>query len=142
MKNNVMRIFLVLGAAAICGTALDAQSRDLLSAKIPFAFEAGGQHFAPGKYVVREHGYSGVPAIQSAKTGQTVFVTGAVHTLAQVSPPKLVFHCYAGATCFLAQIRPSNGTGSTVSMTKAEKEIANGERPREMATIAVELGAN
>jgi hypothetical protein len=32
-----------------------------------------------------------------------------------------------------------SGAGSNVAMTKAEKEIVNGNQPREMATISVDL---
>ena len=138
MKNNTIRMFLALGAAFVCGSALDAQSNDL-SAKVPFAFQVGGKDFAAGRYVVREHGYLGIPSVQNAVTGQTVFVAGANHALTQVGPPRLVFHCYAGSTCFLAEIRPASGPGSNVAMTKAEKEIANSDQPREMATISVDL---
>ena len=138
MKNNAIGMVLVLGAASVC--ALDAQSvNSPFSAKVPFTFQVGSQAFAAGKYVVGQHGYLGVPTIQNAVTGQTLFVAGANHALTRSGPPRLVFHCYAGKTCFLAEIQPPAGSGSVIAMTKAEKALANGDRTGEMATISVDI---
>jgi hypothetical protein len=140
MKNNAITMILALGAACCAGSALNAQSsNNVLLAKVPFAFQVNGENFAAGKYVVREQGYLGIPSIQNAATGRTIFVAGAFHGLPVVSQPKLVFHCYAGSTCFLAEIRPTTGSGSTIAMSKAEKEVASSDQRREMATIAVDL---
>jgi hypothetical protein len=138
MNNNVIRMFLAVGAACICGSALHAQSNDL-SAKVPFTFQVSGKAFPAGRYVVGEYGYTGVMSLKSGTTGSKIFITGADHALTRVGPPRLVFHCYAGDTCFLAEVRPASGPGSKVAMSKAEKEIANGEGPREMATVSVDL---
>jgi hypothetical protein len=138
MKNNVIRMVLAVGAACVCGSALDAQTY-ILSAKIPFAFQAAGKAFPAGKYTVAERGDSRVPSVQSSTTGESVFIAGADHSLSPAGPARLVFHCYSGYTCFLAEIRPTAGSGSKVSMTKAEKAIVQGEGPREMATISVDL---
>jgi len=138
MKNNVIRMFLAVSAASGMATALHAQTPDF-SAKVPFAFQAAGKVFAAGNYLVREHGYLGIPSMQNAATGDTAFVAGSSHTLTRVGPTRLVFHCYAGNTCFLAEIRPSIGPGIAIAMTKVEKGIANGDQPREVAAVAVDL---
>ena len=39
-----------------------------------------------------------------------------------------MFHCYAGNSCFLAEIRPETGDGINVSMTKTEKALDNGDQ--------------
>jgi hypothetical protein len=140
MKTNAISMFLALGAACVGGSALNAQStQNLFSAKVPFAFQVAGKAFEPGKYVLREQGYLGVPSIQNAKTGASVFIAGADHSLAPAGSPKLTFRCYAGHTCFLSAILPSNGPGSNVAMTRQEKEIANSDHLAEVATISVEL---
>ena len=139
MKNNAIRMFLALGAACLYGSALDAQTNHLLSAKVPFDFQASGQTFAAGKYVLRGHGSFGIPSIQSAASGHTSFIAGAGRTLTQEGPPRLVFHCYTGNGCFLSEIRPANGEGMSLSMSRVEKEIANGERPVEMTSVSVAL---
>ncbi len=137
MKTNAIRI-LALGAVCVYGSALDAQSHNL-SATIPFAFQAADKAFPAGKYVVTENGMAGVPTLKNVKTGNAVFIAGASHSLDPVRPGRLVFHCYSTDGCFLAEIWPVTGYGSTVAKTKAEKEILKGDRPHEMATISIGL---
>jgi hypothetical protein len=138
MKNNAIRMFLALGAACVFGSVLNAQSSNL-NANVPFAFQASGKTFAAGKYVVGEYRNSGVQMVKNATTSDSVFIPGAYATRELTKQPKLVFHCYSGHGCFLAEIWPAAGHGSTVPPTKAEKELRNGDRPVEMATIAVDL---
>jgi hypothetical protein len=138
MKNNVIRMFLAVSAACVGVSALDAQSNEL-SAKVPFAFQEAGKAFPAGKYLLRDNGMVGVTSLQNSTNGESVFVVGADHALSPTGQPKLVFHCYAAQNCFLAEIRPRYGAGSHVPMTKAEKEIINGDRAREMASISVDL---
>ncbi len=138
MKNNALRIALALGAACVCASALDAQSYDF-SAKVPFGFQVSGQAFPAGKYIVLEHGDARVPQVQNARTGLSVFVFGASHSLTHAGAPRLVFHCYAGNACFLAEIRPASDSGIQVSMTRAEKEIVSKDQPHEMATVSIDL---
>ena len=143
MKNNKIGMFLALGAACVCGSALNAQvTSENLLAKVPFAFQVPGGNFEAGKYLLSESGYLGVPSIQNVESGRRVFVLGADHALGTAGSPKLVFHCYSGNSCFLAEIHPRTGRGSHVAMTKAEKEIAYGDQRREMATISVALRAD
>jgi hypothetical protein len=138
MKNHTMTMFLALGAACVFGSALDAQSSDF-AAKVPFGFQIAGKAFPAGKYLVAEHGQAvSIPSVQNMTTGEKVFVPGADHSLTRVGTPSLVFHCYAGNTCYLAEIRPPAGAGSHVAMSKAEKEVARGDHPPEMATISVD----
>jgi hypothetical protein len=140
MKNNAIRMFLAISAAYVGASALDAQTNSgLLTAKVPFAFQVRGENFTAGKYLVRSNGAMSIPSIHNTATGQGVFVAGAANVLTQAGGPRLVFHCYAGKTCFLAEIRPSSGPGSLVSMSKEEKAIAKGEANREVASIAVAL---
>jgi hypothetical protein len=138
MKNTVISTFLAVSAACLGGSALIAQSNDL-SAKVPFAFQVADKAFPAGRYVVGEYGYTGVHSLRSTTTGKAVFIAGADRSLTHAGPARLVFHCYSGDNCFLAEIRPASGSGSTVSMGKTEKEIVNSERNREMATISVGL---
>jgi hypothetical protein len=138
MKSNVIRLFLALGAVCVSGTVLQAQSGEV-TAKIPFAFQVANKTFQSGKYTVGQYGNTGIQTIKSATTGEGVFLAGANAVLDLVGSPRLVFHCYGTDGCFLAEIWPATGRGSAVPMTKTEKEIVNGERPREMAKIIVDL---
>ena len=138
MKSNVIRMFLALGAACVGGSALDAQTYTL-SAKIPFTFQVADKVFPAGKYQLAESGYRAIPQLMEQATGHSIFIGGASHSLTATHSPKLVFHCYGPDSCFLAEIWPMTGLGSTVPKTKAEKEILKGDRSREMATIIVDL---
>src|SRR5580704_17885506 len=102
MKNNAIRMFLALGAVCVGGSALNAQSNDL-SAKVPCAFQVAGKAFPAGRYLVRDNRSSSVtvPTIQNMTTGESVFISGANRSLTPAGPSRLVFHCYAGNTCFL-----------------------------------------
>ena len=104
MKNNMITMVLAISAACFGASALNAQSNDL-TAKVPFAFQVSGKDFPAGRYIVRANGYSGIPSMQNADSGQSVFVSGATRSLTHAGPARLVFHCYAGNTCFLAEIR-------------------------------------
>jgi hypothetical protein len=135
MKNKAIRMFLAVGAACLCGSAVQAQSNDT-KFDVPFAFQVLGKDFAAGKYVVHQ-GSSGLPSLQNAATMQMTYVVPTQNSLTNASAPTLVFHCYAGDTCFLSEINTTNHTGSKVPMSKVEKEIAKSEARREMATISI-----
>ena len=139
MKNNVIRMFLALGAACTCGSALNAQTTYDLSAKVPFTFHVRDTAFPAGKYLVGDYGSTGVLIFRNATTGNSVFISGATHTMDPVGSGRLVFHCYGTDACFLAEVWPAHSRGSAVPKGKAEKEIINGDRPREMAAISINL---
>jgi hypothetical protein len=131
-------MFLTLGAACVSGSVLDAQTHDM-SAKVPFAFQVSNKTLAAGKYQLGDYGATGVLYMKNASTGEGVFIGGATHTLDNVKPGRLVFHCYGAQACFLAEVWPVSGRGSVVPKAKAEKEIIKGEGPHEMATISINI---
>jgi hypothetical protein len=137
MKTQQVKMFLALGAVSTIGIGLHAQTYEL-KANIPFAFQVNNQAFAPGKYEVRR-GNEAVPSLMPVATGHRSFVIGANPSLSGKADPRLVFHCYGGDKCFLAEIWPTSGAGCSVPKSKAEKELINGDAPREMATIAIDL---
>ena len=138
MKTNFTKMLTMFGLAttAMIGT-LHAQNYQL-TAKVPFAFQAGSQTFEAGKYEVGQ-GFSQASNIRNTANGHRVFLAGAYASLSGTSEPKLVFHCYAGQNCFLAEIWPGRGNGMDVPVSKAEKSLMNGEHAKEMATIAIDL---
>jgi hypothetical protein len=137
MKTNVMRMFLAIAAVATCGGSVYAQSYDL-NVRVPFAFQVADNTFEAGKYVVRSEN-AGIPSVSNQAKGGKVFIAGTYPSLSGYSAPKLVFHCYSGNRCFLAQIWRGVGYGIEVPKSKAEKALANGESPAKMATIAVDM---
>ena len=137
MKTRAIGMFLAIGAVAVLGTTLNAQTYGL-TAEVPFAFQVGNQVFAPGDYHIH-HGSQGVPTIRSAQNGHAFFISGASPALGTARSAKLVFHCYAGQKCFLAEIWSDTVSGSAVPKSQAEKSLALGDHAREMATIAIDL---
>ena len=137
MNTNFMKMFLAVSTVSLFGTALHAQSY-VLTADIPFAFQVANKTYEPGKYQVRQ-GSEAFPTLYDKVSGTRVFIAGASATLGTTRQPKLVFHCYNGDKCFLAEIWPTTGNASSVPKTRAEKDLLSGDRPREMATIAIDL---
>ena len=137
MKTQVINMILALGTVSGFGTSLHAQSYDL-KANIPFAFHVNNKVFEPGKYNVESKGMS-IPSLRNNATGQSVFIVGANPVLDGKGESKLVFHCYSGTTCFLAEIWPGSKRGTTVPKSKTEKELASSDHAREMATLVIDL---
>lgn len=138
MNYNAIRMFLALSAACLSGSALSAQTYRI-TAEIPFAFHVNDNVQPAGKYLLAEKsGAVHMPAMTSVADGRSVFVIGANQSLDTVrnSGTKVVFHCYSGNGCFLAEIWPGNGLGTSVPKSRTEKEILK-DRSRELATIAI-----
>ena len=136
MKTSMIRMFLALATVSLFGSALNAQSNDLV-ASVPFKFQVNNQSLEPGKYLI-QHNSSGVVTLRSMTTGHATFATGAYDRLMGKQAGKMVFHCYNGHDCFLSEIWGFNGRGATVPPSKTEKALIS-EQPREVATIAVNL---
>lgn len=136
MKTRMIRMFLALGMVSAFGTALHAQTYDL-AANVPFKFQAGDRVQEPGKYLVRQDG-SGVTTIRNMVSGHPTLLPGVYARLGHTYSGKLVFHCYNGNGCFLAEIWPAGGNGSPVPMSKTEKNLVKAGES-EVATIAIDL---
>jgi hypothetical protein len=136
MKTNVMRMFLAISTVSVFGGALHAQSFNM-KADVPFAFRVNDKTFEPGTYNVRRD-TTAFPFLRNETSGESIFIAnrptdGVSHS------PKLVFHCYSGKQCFLAEIWSGAGAGNAVPKSKAEKNLLSDERAREMATVAINL---
>ena len=136
MKSQIMSMILTLGAIATSQTALHAQSF-LTTTEVPFSFQAGGHTWEAGKYTIRrDHG--GMTILRSDTTFHSTHVAGAGSYLTGNSGPKLVFQCYSGEKCYLAEIWPQGENGIAVPKSKSEKElIKNPRQPVDVATIAI-----
>jgi hypothetical protein len=138
MKSQIMSMILTLGAIAASQTALHAQSF-LTTTEVPFAFQAGGHTWEAGKYSVRRTG-GGMTVLRNDTNFHSTYVAGAGSYLTGNTGPKLVFHCYNGEKCFLAEIWAQGQNGVPVPKSKSEKElIKNPRQPVDMATIAINL---
>lgn len=98
-----------------------AQTNDV-RVKVPFAFEADGQQFAPGVYTLRMNVFTRVMVISSdSQTRQFMVLPDA--TLNPANAGKLVFHRY-GTQYFLREIWVENSkTHVHTLQPKAEKQL-------------------
>jgi hypothetical protein len=138
MKSQIMSMFLAIGAVATFGSTLHAQTYQM-TADVPFAFQVHDQSFEPGKYQVRVSDSSIVPNLRNAATRRSIFVMGAYGVGGSRGESKLVFRCYNGETCFLAEIQPGKANGTILSQSKAEKELIKANGGRDVAMISVDL---
>src|SRR5690242_8576301 len=106
MKTSFLGMFLALGAAFVSSNVLCAQTYKL-TADIPFAFRVNDQVQPAGKYMIANDGRP-VPLLMRMTDMRKQFIVGATTAVesTQAQRGKLVFHCYGGSTCFLAEIRP------------------------------------
>jgi hypothetical protein len=137
MKSQIMSMFLTLGTIAACQPMLHAQSF-LTTTEVPFAFQAGGHAWQAGKYTIRRD-HSGMTMLRSDTTFHSTHVAGSSSYLTGNSGPKLVFHCYSGEKCYLAEIWPQGKNGIAVTKSKSEKELIKNRQPVDVATIAINL---
>ena len=137
MKFHIISMTLALGAITILGSTLNAQSYQV-SGTVPFAFHVGDRVYESGKYTISETAPSMVPSLMNNATHHSTFVAGAVASKSGDKGRKLVFHCYNGTQCYLAEIWPGNEQGISISMSKGEKQLVR-EGRREMAMIRIDL---
>ena len=139
MKTSMMKMFLALGAVVVFGGQVYAQAEDSgLTARVPFAFQVSSTTFEAGKYTIVQ-APNLPPTLRRVGSGHGVFIAGAMASLSGKSDPKLVFRCYNHETCFLTQIWTGVGNGVDVAQSKAEKAMINGDYPKEVALISVDL---
>jgi len=120
MKTNVMKILLAISTVTVFGSALDAQSYSM-KADIPFAFQVSNATLDPGTYTV-SRGNTALPLLRNEVTRNSVFIANGA-TIGTAHTAKLVFHCYSGKQCFLAEIWPG-AAGSSVPTSKAERNLS------------------
>jgi len=111
--------------AAVAALGLSAQGTGgILTAKIPFAFEANGKKLAAGDYRLELASSKGFIAIRHADTGNALFVANSGGNGNRLEGNRMVFHLY-GDRYFLTSINnPKSGAVIRIPKSKAEKEIA------------------
>lgn len=138
MKSQIISMVLALGVVAITGTTLHAQTYTI-TGDVPFAFQAGDRTYEAGAYTITKLSSTFSPMLRSEASHQRVFLTGLAGALGTSKDTKLVFHCYNGRQCFLAEIWPGAESGVAMRKSAAEKAVAAGNGKREMASIAINL---
>ena len=132
MKTQSFKLFaaaLVLGLAAVFGTAASANAQDKMTFEVPFAFYVGKDKLAAGKYEiarVSEAGYW----LRNVEAGTSSLVRFNLQTpgLDRAESEKVVFNRY-GDTYFLRNLYDRAGDiGRGLTESKLEKELRRGGR--------------
>jgi len=122
-KFSILKLSLIAAVLTLASTpsTLNAQTlRDQAQFKVPFAFEIGSEHFAPGVYtlgmlnqvtlIVRGTGHAAFAPMKSDSNGKSI-ATG-----------KVVFH-RVGGQYFLGEVWTAGSTDHLLAYeTKAEKQ--------------------
>ena len=121
MKNQAAAL-LVLTLLVVPGF-VNAQSRQMIKAQVPFEFIVNGNILPAGECVIEAEA-SGVTHLMVSSGGHSVFaLPNATESLTVSAETKLVFHRY-GDRYFLSSIsRQGNNRGYALPTGKAEKEL-------------------
>ena len=138
MKSQIMSMVLALAVVAITGTTLNAQTFTV-TGNVPFAFHAGDKDYDAGQYTIIKLSSTAFPMLRNEATHTRIFLSSLGGSLGSSKDTKLVFHCYSGHQCFLAEIWPGPESGVALKPSATEKEAAAHTGKREMASIAVSL---
>ena len=118
MKHTLLTLAIAAGSLAVPFATMHAQVMDDLY-QIPFAFNAEGQEFAAGRYIVHNTG-GPAKSINSAGGLGVQFLAGTLS--AQPRRAHLTFD-KIGDKYFLRQVWNEDGLGSRVPMGAQEREI-------------------
>lgn len=129
MKKQFLGTFAILSLLfALSVVSVQAQSRNRITAHIPFAFQIGDKTLPAGDYSVKRLSQSAL-LIESAD-GETRAIAQAQRSVrnndsAKQSTERLVFRQY-GEQYFLAQVwMIKGGAGRELNMTNAERNAAS-----------------
>jgi hypothetical protein len=138
MNKRLLR-FLQSGCLCLSATipgAFAQESRHLMTADVPFEFQAGKETFPAGKYNVTS-GSGLVVQVQTADHVRSLFsLTGGIQRRETQEGGTLVFNRY-GERYFLSQIwLPGSNTGRLLHRSSAEREVARSIAKPATKTVA------
>jgi len=137
MKRQLMTVCLAVGSIGLLGTSLDAQQYRITT-KVPFAFAVGDRTCPAGAYDLQASSYSDFEMLHNASGKCSLFVSGKRALAEPAGRPRLVFH-RIGQNYFLSKIWNGKGTGSTLPLSRREKQLQEAAVPSEVATLTVDL---
>jgi hypothetical protein len=117
---------LAFGLALLGATTSSADTRELLEAKVPFAFRAGGALLPAGDYLVREDTSDGTMLLLESKNGQHavwLFTSRDTPTRPEPKQDELVFAKY-GAVYYLRGLWTSEDHGFSLIETPLQARTA------------------
>lgn len=135
MKTQSFKLFaiaLVLGLAAIFGTASTASAQRKHRFEVPFAFHVGQEKLAAGKYEMLKIDTNRY-WLRNVENKTSSFVNFQLSTVetSETDVDKLIFNRY-GETYFLRAVNAEAGSrGRQLIESKLEKQIRRGQRENE-----------
>jgi hypothetical protein len=138
MKNVLTNLMASAVLLFTIGSGLEAQTIQLHAA-VPFAWHVNGRQMQAGNYEISRDASSPVLLIQDRTNGRGAYVMTIPETTGN-SASRLVFHRY-GNRYFLAEVVAPGVTVGTLPISRDEKEAMKSERPREVATVFVDIRA-
>lgn len=121
MKNKAATL-LVLALLAVPGF-VNAQSRQIIKAQVPFDFIVNGKVMPAGECAIEEQGNGLTYLLVSTGSHRMFVLPNATESSTVSAESKLVFHRY-GDMYFLSSIsRQGNNWGYALPAGKAEKEL-------------------
>ena len=134
MKKQAATL-LVLTLLAVPGF-INAQSRQVIKAQVPFEFIVNGNILPAGECAIEAQG-DGLTYLQVSSGSHRVFVVpSATESLTAPAESKLVFHRY-GDRYFLSTIsREGNNRGYELQAGKAEKELRAQKAAEDVTLVA------
>lgn len=121
MKKQAATL-LVLALLAVPGF-VNAQSRQVIKAQVPFEFVVNGNILPAGECSIEAHGDGLTYLLVSSGSHKMYVVPNATESSTVAAQPTMVFHRY-GDRYFLSSIsRQGNNRGYSLPVGKAEKEL-------------------
>ncbi len=137
MKRQLTILFLAIGSVCLFAPGLPAQD---LGSKVPFAFHVGVAACQSGKYLFEKNMAGTIQIVRNADTGRALLIANNPASSGRSDHARLVFRRY-GSEYFLREIWDSEGRGSSLPMSKLERQVQEGTPTREVASTTVYLAA-
>lgn len=127
MKRTALNLLMTLVcAAAVAAVAVAASSSNLMTAKIPFAFNIGGQTLPAGTYTVSHTATPGVVIFRNEQTAQSVGLITNLSQGATVSEKAMLEFRRYGNQYFLGAIKQGFSANCFVApRSRRERETAH-----------------
>ena len=137
MKKQRWQVLAFLATLLVTSSAISQTNRVDTVTDIPFAFIVANHTLPPGHYTVTRMGETTLGIFNSHKQG-TVVLTTKVGGKPLTGTGRMVFHRY-GDAYFLCEVwGVASVTGSKVSQSRAERELAATGPKSEMAVLRIE----
>lgn len=128
MKTQVLRIAVVVTGLLMASSALAQGKPGDVLVNVPFSFIVNNHQMPAGRYVVTPASYGFLRIYDTENSRNQLFMAANSVVSSKTQTPKLVFHRY-GDSYFLSEVwNGQSDIGKQLPPSKAEKEIASGER--------------